>query len=111
VLGSVPDLDPLHAAHAYRIAAEAMTNAVRHANAASVEVRLGTSAPGRAVLTVSDDGCGMPAVVRPGSTGLLAMRNRARTIGGDLTLEEGPGGSGTLVAIEFPVARPAEDAR
>ncbi len=108
VNGATPALDPVHAAHAYRIAAEAMTNAVRHARASSIEVRLGSAGADRAAVTVADDGRGMPDGVRPGASGLLAMRNRARTIGGELVLGRGPGGRGTVVAVEFPVAREAE---
>lgn len=111
VAGATPELDPLHAAHAYRIAAEAMTNAVRHAAASSIEVRLGAAGADRATLEIVDDGCGVPVSLRPGSTGLLAMRNRARTIGGDLLLEQGPCGRGTVVAVEFPVAREPEETR
>jgi two-component system sensor histidine kinase UhpB len=106
--GTTPALDPVHAAHAYRIAAEAMTNAVRHASASSIEVRLGSAGTDRIELRIADDGCGMPESVRPGASGLLAMRNRARTIGGNLTLERGPGGRGTVVAVEFPAARATE---
>lgn len=109
VAGSTPELDPLHAAHAYRIASEAMTNAVRHAQATSIEVRLGAAGVDRATLEVVDDGLGIPRTVRPGSTGLLAMRNRARTIGGELLLERGPTGRGTVIALEFPIAREPEE--
>ncbi len=111
VRGATPALDQVRAAHAYRIAAEAMTNAVRHARASSIEVHLGSARPGHAALTIIDDGRGMPSIVRPGSTGLLAMRNRARTIGGELTVGRGPGGHGTVVAVQFPIARETEGAQ
>jgi two-component system sensor histidine kinase UhpB len=110
VAGSTPDLDPVHAAHAYRIAAEAMTNAVRHAGASSIEVRLGHAGADRAAVRIADDGRGLPDGIRPGASGLLAMRNRARTIGGELTLERGPGGRGTVVAVVFPAVRAGEEA-
>lgn len=108
VNGATPPLSPLRAAHAYRIAAEALTNAVRHAAAQHVEVRLGATRDGLATVTVTDDGRGLQAL-RPGSTGLLAMRNRAHTIGGDLTLDHGPDGRGTVVALRFPASRDEED--
>lgn len=108
VIGATPPLSPLRAAHAYRIAGEAITNAVRHAQAERVEVLLGGTQDGFATVTVTDDGCGLPEVPRPGSTGLLAMQNRARTIGGELRLEAGPRGRGTMVALRFPAARATE---
>jgi two-component system sensor histidine kinase UhpB len=109
VAGAAPALDPMHAAHVYRIAAEAMTNAVRHAGASSIQVHLGHVGTGCAALRVADDGRGMPEGVRPGASGLLAMRNRARTIGGRLTLNRGPGGRGTVVSVVFPVSRAVEE--
>jgi signal transduction histidine kinase len=108
VVGATPPLSALRAAHAYRIAGEAMTNAVRHAQAQRVEVLLGGTQDGLATVTVTDDGCGLPEVPRPGSTGLLAMQNRARTIGGELRLDVGPRGRGTTVALEFPAAHGME---
>jgi signal transduction histidine kinase len=111
VVGATPPLSPLRAAHAYRVAGEAMTNAVRHARAQRVEVLLGGTRDGLATVTVTDDGCGLPDVPRPGSTGLLAMRNRARTIGGELRFDAGPGGRGTSVALRFPAARVMEQER
>jgi signal transduction histidine kinase len=108
VTGTTPALQPLQAAHAYRIAAEAMTNAVRHADASRIDVHLDGEGPDRASLVVADDGSGMPATVRPGSTGLLAMRDRARTIEGDLTLLPGTGGHGTVVTLRFPTIRATE---
>ena len=109
VAGSTPPLDPLHAAHAYRIGAEAMTNAVRHAGASRIDVRLGAAGADHATLMVVDDGLGFPTGIRPGATGLLAMRNRARTIGAELVIERGPGDRGTVVAVQFPVARDAHE--
>jgi signal transduction histidine kinase len=108
VVGATPPLSPLRAAHAYRVAGEAMTNAVRHARAEHVQVVLGGTQDGFATVTVTDDGCGLPNVLRPGSTGLLAMQNRASTIGGDLRLDGGPGGRGTSVSLRFPAARVTE---
>ena len=111
VTGATPPLAPLDAAHAYRIGAEAMTNAVRHAHATQIEVRLGFDGADRATLMIVDDGRGLPEVRRPGSTGLLAMDNRARTIGGELSIDRGPNGRGTTVALRFPATRDMEDAR
>jgi signal transduction histidine kinase len=97
VTGTLPDLPPLVAAHAYRIAAEALTNAVRHAGARRIAVELGPRA-----IVVRDDGQGLPGHVRPGASGLRSMANRAETIGADLELAPGDGGVGTTVTLRLP---------
>jgi signal transduction histidine kinase len=101
VKGQVPLLPPLVAAHATRIAGEALTNAVRHAGAQRITVNLGGS---RKLLriTVRDDGSGLPDELRPGSNGLRSMRERATTIGGTLEIEHADGG-GTVVALKVPL--------
>lgn len=107
VTGRLPELPPLQAAHAYRVGAEALTNAVRHAGARRIEVAL-EQRDGLAHIAVSDDGAGLPEAPRPGSTGMLAMRSRARSIGGRLRLGPNEDGRGTLVTLEFPLG--VEDA-
>ncbi|HEU5037331.1 MAG TPA: sensor histidine kinase [Nocardioides sp.] len=84
---------------AYRIAAEALANAVRHAAARRICVRL-AAAPGRVTLDVEDDGAGMPQTPRAGGLGLASMRQRAEEIGGLLTITSA--GTGTLVHAELP---------
>ena len=101
VHGEIEDLQTLQAAHAYRIAAEALTNAVRHAAPTRVDVRLAQEGDELCVL-VADDGCGMPEVPRPGSNGLRAMGNRATTIGGTLEVLPRTDGAGTCVELRFP---------
>jgi signal transduction histidine kinase len=86
---------------AYRIAAEALTNAIRHAGAQWVEVRLET-APGLLTLQVRDDGSGA-ASPRDGGVGLQSMRERAEELGGSLTVDGA--GPGTLVTARLPLAR------
>ncbi|HEX5923770.1 MAG TPA: ATP-binding protein [Baekduia sp.] len=101
VTGRLPALPPLVAAHTYRIAAEALTNAVRHAGCSSISVTL-DNAPGTVTLTIADDGIGMPAEPRPGGHGLRSMHGRAETIGAQLHIGPGPGGRGTAVALALP---------
>ena len=74
---------------AYRIAVEAMTNAVRHAGARSCRVRV--SAGSRLRIEVVDDGRGVPQPARAG-TGLESMGERAAELGGDVAVERRPGG-------------------
>jgi signal transduction histidine kinase len=109
VHGGLPDLPPLVATHAYRIAAEALTNAVRHSGAAHIEVDLSADRD-TASIVVRDDGLGLPDSDRPGSHGLPSMRNRAQTIGADLDLARGPEGRGTVVTLDLPLTTPTEAA-
>ncbi len=90
------------AAHAYRIGREALTNAVRHAEAHHAEVVLSVG-DGRLHLVVADDGRGLPDRVRPGANGLRSMRNRAQALGGELRITRGEGGRGTVVAFHAPL--------
>jgi two-component system sensor histidine kinase UhpB len=101
VRGRLPALPPLVAAHTYRIAAEALTNAVRHARCSAIEVTLAAT-PDVIRLTIADDGVGMPVEPRPQGHGLRSMHGRAETIGADLRIGPGPGGRGTSVALALP---------
>jgi len=94
---------PAHVAvHAYRVACEAISNAVRHAHASRVEVDL-QAGSGRLRLSVADDGRGLPAVAGRRSSGLASMQARARTLNGELRLERGLAGRGTAVVLEIPL--------
>jgi two-component system sensor histidine kinase UhpB len=73
----------------YRIAQEALTNAMRHAEASEVTVSLAQTS-GELVLTVSDNGRGLPEQVTEGG-GLTGMRERAMLIGADLEITPVPG--------------------
>ena len=103
VEGEAPSLPTVAANHAYRILAEAMTNAVRHAGARLVEVRLSADADGGLRATVEDDGRGLPASIRPGANGLRTMRSRAFAIGGRLHIgASGAETPGVRVDLEVP---------
>ena len=87
----------------YRVVQEATANVAHHANAQTLEVTL-TVQENQLVLTVTDDGIGF----RPNPTqddghfGLSGMRERARLVGGHLTLDSGPG-QGTMVRLTIEV--------
>ncbi|MEO3785917.1 ATP-binding protein [Actinocorallia sp. B10E7] len=85
---------------AYRIAAEAVNNGVRHSAAGSLRL-LAEVVEGLFVLTVEDNGCGLPARARAG-VGLRSMRERAEEVGGRLDLLPVPGG-GTMVRAVLPL--------
>jgi signal transduction histidine kinase len=98
-------LDPQVEAAAYRIVQEALTNAVRHARASTVEVRVHWRER-TLVVTVDDDGTsgGGPDVGGlGGGLGLAGMRERARACGG--SVEAGPrrGARGFRVRAVLPV--------
>lgn len=88
---------------AYRIAAEALTNVVRHARARTVTVRL-TDHDGWLTLEVTDDGVGPPgAVARRRGVGLTSMARRAEDVGGRCEVLPRPDGRpGTLVRVTLP---------
>jgi two-component system, NarL family, sensor histidine kinase UhpB len=85
----------------YRIAQEALTNAGRHAGASHVEVDFASGEDG-SLLRVTDDGCGFdPREARDGGLGLEGMAERARLVGGELTLRSAPG-DGTEITLRVP---------
>jgi len=100
VTGTLPPLPAVVEVAAYRIAVEAMTNAVRHAGASSCEVRFAAGPP-YLLVDVTDDGGGLPADLVPGG-GLRSMRERAEEIGGTLTVGPGPRG-GVHVGARLPL--------
>lgn len=95
--------DALQATHLFRIAEEAVHNAMRHSSASQIVVQL--KRDGSAVrLSVKDDGQGISADARtsPG-LGMRSMRYRASQLGGGLEVKQGPEG-GTLIECSIPVA-------
>ena len=85
----------------YRIAQEALQNALHHAVASRVMLRLEV-APGGVRLMVEDDGRGFAIEdAAAGRFGLLGMRERARLLGGSLQIESEPG-AGTRITAEVP---------
>ena len=84
----------------FRIAQEALHNALRHAGATRLAVTL-RCAPGRVELVVRDDGIGFEPTapgLRSRSLGLTTMTERARAAGGTLVIDSAPG-AGTTVRL------------
>ncbi len=100
VRGELPGLPAATEVAAYRIAQEALTNARRHAGAATVRVSLERGENGLSV-RVRDDGIGVPAGRRSG-IGLASMRERAAELGGTCVITTPPEG-GTVVEAILPV--------
>jgi PAS domain S-box-containing protein len=90
-----------HAAyHLYRIAQEAVQNALKHAGAKNISIAL-TQRQNRAVLTIKDDGAGIPRAPKENGMGLSNMQTRAKLIGSRLEVRPGKHG-GTAVTCELP---------
>ena len=102
--GEPPHVELACAGEILRIVEEALHNAVRHAGADTVTVRL--HGAGRALhIEVADDGIGFDPTdpeLRSHHLGLTSMEERARELGGRLTLAASPG-NGTVVSLEVPV--------
>jgi len=90
----------------FRVTQEALRNAIQHADASEIAVRL-TQYPHRLRLTVTDDGRGIPGglessrFVAQGHFGLAGMRERAAMIGAKLDVQTAVD-YGTAVILELP---------
>jgi signal transduction histidine kinase len=89
----------------YRIAQEAMTNAVKHSGAESITVDI-KEADGYVTLRVHDDGQGFDMSAEPGGFGLVSMRERVELLDGALTVDSAPG-EGTALTARIPARRRA----
>jgi len=96
----LPALSPRTEAALYRVAQEALHNALRHSGAGTVGVRLARTGR-RVTLEVGDDGHGFTPEAPSGGVGLASMRQRAANVGGTLSIRSGA--SGTLVRMAVPV--------
>ena len=89
--------------HLFRIAQEAVNNAVAHGKAKRIEIRLGAKG-GDGLLTILDNGVGLPERPCPtGGIGLHNMAYRARLIGGRIEVRRRSRG-GTTVLCAFPLS-------
>jgi signal transduction histidine kinase len=94
------DLKEPLATAVYRMIQEALTNVARHAAATSVDVEVMKTES--LYIKVQDNGRGLHPDPNHKSYGLLGIRERARTLGGDARIYSPPGG-GTIVEIEIPL--------
>jgi signal transduction histidine kinase len=96
--------------HLYRIAQEAVRNAVRHGRARTIRLHL-HGARAKVRLTVTDDGTGMPVdAVDAAGMGLKIMQYRARILGGEVRFEQVEP-QGTRIVCECPLEPLAQPAR
>jgi signal transduction histidine kinase len=101
--GDLPPLGADREAALYRIAQEALHNALRHSGAAEVSVSVGAAAR-KVTLEVSDQGKGFVPELATGGRGLPSLRERAAGAGATLTIRSAPG-QGTTVRLVVPVGR------
>jgi len=86
--------------HLYRIAQEAVTNAIKHGKARQVIISL-VADPETIYLKITDDGSGLPEKMAGGGLGLRIMAHRAGMIGGNFKIESLPG-RGARVTCKLP---------
>jgi len=101
------DVQPEGTVALYRIAQEALANALKHSHATKIAVHMET-APDFIALRVEDDGVGFDAdraTERPGHLGLLGMRHQAASVGGKLEITSAMG-RGTTILAEVPLKNP-----
>jgi len=100
--GEPYSLPEQHEANLLRIAQEALTNAVRHAGATTIEVLLAYRT-GSVSLEIGDTGCGMSGVGRSSGFGIDGMQQRTQQIGGEFKMLTSPG-RGTRIIVTVPNA-------
>lgn len=98
-------LDAQQTTHLYRIAQEAVQNALKHAVATKVTIRL-FERDGQLTLEISDDGVGVDREAESSGRGLHIMAYRADLIGAVLTVRRGEAG-GTIVCCALPLPHSA----
>jgi two-component system, NarL family, sensor histidine kinase UhpB len=98
IAGDLPELAHDTELVVYRVAQEAITNAVRHAGARQLNLTLARRGDG-VELRIADDGCGLHRA--PEGAGIRGMRERALLIGAELTVGAGALG-GTEVCLTVP---------
>lgn len=85
----------------YRIVQEALSNAIKHANANQVRVQLRVDAEhGHVAISVTDDGQGLDIARVQRGRGMTGMRERAQALGGSLQVDSTPG-AGTAVTAQL----------
>ncbi len=94
----------------YRIVQESLNNAIKHANAKNIEIKLEATTTGALQLMIKDDGIGMNIhdVDQTNHFGLLGMRERVQSFGGSFNVDSEPNANasnkGTIIHINIPQA-------
>jgi signal transduction histidine kinase len=94
----------------FRIVQEGLNNVRKHAEAESVEIRLELTSPRRIMLSIADDGRGLPddfdlaKLPQQGHYGVLGITERVALLGGQWRIQNGPEG-GALIQVDLPYRR------
>ncbi|MEN9575242.1 MAG: hypothetical protein RL514_3097 [Verrucomicrobiota bacterium] len=106
----VPVHDHQTGTHLYRIAQEAVANALKHGKATHIEIGLAAQ-PNRVFLAVKDNGCGLPTPPPRTGAGLRIMQYRAGMIGGSVVVQRGePDGTTVACSVHQSVPLPKQEA-
>jgi PAS domain S-box-containing protein len=103
-LGAIPEVEQTQKVNLYRIAQEAINNAIKHADATAINVQLNEDYD-RIQLMIEDDGKGIEknnTYDQSKHHGLVNMQERAQIMGGKLTIES-DADRGTLIIVEAPL--------
>ena len=99
-LGHCP-FTPNEDIHVLQVVREALSNAVKHANAEEIKLRCFQRNSGEVVFQVSDNGAGFPQLLeKEHHYGMITMRERAELLGGDVRFDAGADG-GAVISLEF----------
>ena len=85
--------------HVYRILQEAINNAIKHANASLISIKL-SEETAHISLQIKDNGQGFDASGNSYGNGLKSMQNRAKDMGGELSIVSAE--SGTTIQLKIP---------
>ena len=102
------DLPEEHKICVFRIVQEALNNVSKHARASAVDIHV-LAAGSRISVMIRDDGRGF-RTPRPTGLGLIGMQERAESLGGNLTVNSGPG-QGTTIEVGLPLPQHVAAAR
>jgi signal transduction histidine kinase len=94
------------ATHLLSVLREGLSNVVRHAEGSRVQITVRV-ADGQVQVEIFDDGVGPGRGARAGGRGLRNLAHRAETLGGQMSLDPGPEGKGTVLTWRVPLTPPA----
>jgi signal transduction histidine kinase len=100
----LPPLNEKAEAALYRVAQEALHNALRHSGASGIRIAL-SKTPRLVVLEVADDGHGFNPAAAAGGLGLDSMRERAAAAGGRLAIRSSSKGTTVRMTVQPKAAR------